>query len=119
MPLIQHATQITLATAAALSLAACTAQSSFPPVDSQMPKPAPAAAAAPMPTAAQSQKVATCAGDAILSFIGQPITNLPTTGTWSTLRVIHPGDKVTSDFVGSRLNAKVDGSGKITDIYCG
>ena len=118
MTLTRPAAQLVLATTAALSLAACGQPGSFPPVDSTMPKPA-AAAPAPMPTPAQSQKVATCAGDTILSYIGKPISQLPTTGTWSTLRVIHPGDKITTDFVGSRLNATVNGSGTIIDIYCG
>ena len=119
MPLARLATPLALAAVAALSLAACTQKGDFPPVDSQIPKPMAAAPATAMPTPAQSQRVATCAGDTILGYIGQPIAQLPTTGTWSTLRVIHPGDHVTTDFVGSRLNAKVDGSGKITDLYCG
>ena len=118
MTLTRPAIQLILAAAAALSLAACTEKGSFPPIDSTLPKPA-AAAPAPMPTPVQSQKVATCAGDTILSYIGKPLSRLPTSGTWSTLRVIRPGDKVTSDFVGARLNAKVDGSGVITDLYCG
>ncbi len=55
----------------------------------------------------------------ILTYVGHKVSELPASGTWAALRVIHPGDHVTMDFSASRLNAVVDGNSVITDLYCG
>lgn len=63
--------------------------------------------------------LATCGGNTLTGFIGQPATTLPATGPWGVMRVIQPGMGVTMDYSASRLNVTVDGKGKILTLTCG
>jgi hypothetical protein len=104
-----------------LALAACTPQPDFPPVDVPVPghvqTDAPAAAPAVAPAAAAS--IATCAGTDILNLIGQNVSKLPTSGPWSTVRILKPDSGATMDYSPTRLNVHIDKSGKILDLACG
>jgi len=62
--------------------------------------------------------LAACGG-AGLDLVGQPVTSLPATGAWTTLRIIHPGDPVTEDFSSTRLNVYLDENGLIGSVTCG
>lgn len=72
----------------------------------------------PMPTAA-APSLATCGGDALLTYVGQPLALLPASGGWRSLRVIKPGMMVTMDYSATRLNARVDAEDRILSLTCG
>lgn len=63
--------------------------------------------------------VADCGAAGLGSYVGKPVTSLPTNGMWSVLRVIKPGMMVTMDYNPTRLNVRVTGSGKILQLTCG
>ena len=60
-----------------------------------------------------------CGAAGLASYVGQPVTSLPATGAWTSLRVIKPGMLVTMDYSALRLNARVDATGKILQLTCG
>lgn len=102
---------------ALLALTACAPERGFPPIDSF--EPLGEATGFPAPTPAEAASVATCAGTDILSLVGQNVSKLPATGTWSTVRILKPGSMMTTDFSPTRLNVGTDNSGTILQIYCG
>ena len=61
----------------------------------------------------------TCGAVSLTSYVGQPVTTLPKTGPWGTVRVIQPGMGVTMEYAASRLNVTVDGAGEILSLTCG
>lgn len=76
------------------------------------------ACAAPVPPA-PADDLSSCGGTAVIALIGQPVSALPPTGGWATLRVIHPGEPVTEDYSATRLNVQIDGNGLIRALNCG
>ena len=60
-----------------------------------------------------------CGGTPIALLTGQPVSALPLTGDWGTLRVIRPGDAVTEDFSLQRLNVYLDAHDRIDRLSCG
>jgi len=100
----------TLPTAAlfCLTLAACVPAT---PIGGPIPPPMPE----PMPP---GHSGACGAGD-LMGYLGHPVTDLPASGPWGTLRVIRPGMMVTMDYSESRLNARVDARDRIIDLTCG
>jgi hypothetical protein len=104
-----------------LVLTACAPERGFPPIYSP-PADAGLTAADPGPTlaeAAAAASVATCAGTDILALVGQNVSALPATGSWSTVRILTPGSTATMDYSPTRLNVSVDNAGTITAISCG
>ncbi|MDT8858070.1 I78 family peptidase inhibitor [Paracoccaceae bacterium Fryx2] len=84
-----------------LSLAACTAAPLLPPPPSTVP-------------------LAPCGADRLQGLLGQPAPTLTRrVQPGITLRLIRPGDAVTEDFSLSRLNAQLDGRGRLLALYCG
>ena len=63
--------------------------------------------------------LSSCGAAQLTSLIGGPVTALPETGGWGTLRIIHPGDAVTEDFSTARLNVEVDAQDRILRLSCG
>ena len=51
--------------------------------------------------------------------IGAPVSQLPTQGAWSSLRIIWPGQMVTMDYSPTRLNVRVNAVGIILSLNCG
>ena len=102
---------------ALLALTACTPKPGFPPIDS--PKVQGAAPAVAQPSPAAAAAVATCAGTDILGLIGQNVSQLPASGTWSAVRILKPDSMATMDYSPTRLNVNVDTSGKILSLSCG
>ncbi len=60
-----------------------------------------------------------CGASAYAYLIGQPETLLAGTNFLPAPRIIHPGEAVTMDHVPSRMNIRIDVSGRIADVYCG
>lgn len=60
-----------------------------------------------------------CGAGSLSSLVGQPVSALPGTGPWGTLRIIRPGMAVTQDYSASRLNVTVDGTDRIERLSCG
>lgn len=77
------------------------------------------AAGVPAPPPGPATGLQSCGGTSIAAIIGQPITALPATGGWGTLRVIRPGDAVTMDYALSRLNIEIDSREVISRVTCG
>ena len=63
--------------------------------------------------------LATCGAERLSALLGQPVSTLPATGPWGSLRLIRPGTAITMDYSATRLNVRVDGAGKIRDLTCG
>lgn len=51
--------------------------------------------------------------------VGKPHTEIQKLKLTSPVRVIFPGNAVTSDHIANRLNFKVDKKGNITSVTCG
>ena len=60
-----------------------------------------------------------CGAGGLAQFIGRPVADLPDAGPWAALRVIKPGMAVTMDYSATRLDAEVDGDGRILKLSCG
>lgn len=112
----------------ALSLAACTsnpdpAPDTAPPAVSETPTPATPAGSTPAPAA--PDMAATCNAEAAQSFVGMQASELnvaeakTAAGAKGDVRVIAPGQAVTMDYRGDRLNVEVDDGNVITRISCG
>lgn len=96
--------------AAGLLLAGCTT----PPAPPHEPAPVP-------PRVAPSGE---CGAERVQDRVGRPYAEglgeaiLAESGA-ATLRVIRPGEAVTLDYRGDRINVRLDDDGVITDIRCG
>ncbi|HVI59586.1 MAG TPA: I78 family peptidase inhibitor [Luteimonas sp.] len=130
-----------LGTLCALALAACAPKPTTdgaPPADTApaATEPAPAAADAATPPAAATtpeadaapgapDMSAQCSADAAQSFVGKEATDATVAdakaaaGAKGDVRVIKPGQPVTMDFRGDRLNVEVDERNAIVRITCG
>lgn len=62
---------------------------------------------------------ASCGAAGLAAYKGQPVATLPVKGAWHSLRVIQPGMMITMDYSATRLNARVDGAGRILTLTCG
>ncbi|WP_417492950.1 I78 family peptidase inhibitor [Maricaulis sp.] len=51
--------------------------------------------------------------------IGQPVSEVDLDSLARLVRPIHPGQPVTMDFRGERLNLDLDGDGVIVRLWCG
>ena len=51
--------------------------------------------------------------------VGQPFVALAEVDLPGTLRVLYPGQTVISEVQPQRLNAEVDGAGRIRAVFCG
>jgi hypothetical protein len=63
--------------------------------------------------------LSTCGGDALQTLVGENVSVLPARGGYRSLRIIRPGMMVTMDYSATRLNARVDASGRILSLTCG
>lgn len=137
------ATIASLAMLCALALAACAPQPSTdgtPPADAapaapETAPPTPAADAADPSTGttapeadappAAPDMAAQCNADAAQSFVGKEATDATVAdakaaaGAKGDVRVIKPGQPVTMDFRGDRLNVEVDERNLVVRITCG
>lgn len=75
--------------------------------------------AVPAPPPGPATGLQSCGGTPVAALVGQPVTALPLTGGWGTLRVIRPGDAVTEDFSLQRLNVYLDAHDMIAQLSCG
>ena len=76
--------------------------------------------ATPAPPAAPADPAAdTCNMAQYASLVGKPATDPGVPPAGATVRIIKPGDQVTMDFQGTRVNFDVDAAGVITAIRCG
>ena len=106
-------TQSLLSTVAcAILLVACAA-----------PAPAPAPAA-PAPSAAAPEPVYQCNADGARFAVGQPLSPQLEAAARvragaGTVRALKPGEAVTMELNGGRLNLDVDARGRVTDVRCG
>lgn len=73
----------------------------------------------PVPPAQPGNDMATCGASALQQVIGLPVRVLPDRGSWSSIRIIHPGEMVTMDYNADRLNVRVDRNGTILQLSCG
>lgn len=80
-----------------------------------------ACAGAPGPAVVPGQggDPAPCGADRMAAYIGQPVTALPGDEVPGPIRVIRPGDAVTEDLIGTRLNVVLDREDFITALTCG
>jgi hypothetical protein len=100
------------AVATAILLVACAA-----------PAPAPAPAA-PAPSAAAPEPVYQCNADGARFAVGQPLSPQLEAAARvragaGTVRALKPGEAVTMELNGGRLNLDVDARGRVTDVRCG
>ena len=106
-------TQSLLSTVAcAILLVACAA-----------PAPAPTPAA-PAPSAAAPEPVYQCNADGARFAVGQPLSPpleaaARVRAGAGTVRALKPGEVVTMELNGGRLNLDVDARGRVTDVRCG
>ncbi|MEO8241847.1 MAG: I78 family peptidase inhibitor [bacterium] len=78
----------------------------------EMPAPSPGPVAPPA-------DLSSCHAMGLDGLIGQPLSQLPQYGKWSTLRVIKPGMMITMDYSATRLNVRVNGANRILELSCG
>ena len=65
------------------------------------------------------EQVQGCGHDQLMHLKGQPFVALATYRLPGQLRVLYPGQGVTRDLMPDRLNAQVNGSGVILNLFCG
>lgn len=65
-----------------------------------------------------AQDLSACNGEALVTFIGQPATQLDGQLP-EDARVIGPDTAVTQDYRPDRINVDVDADGNVTGIRCG
>lgn len=99
------------ALAAAVLLAACAA-------------PAPAPTSTPASPAAAAEPVYQCNADGARFAVGQPLSPQLEAAARvragaGTVRALKPGEAVTMELNGGRLNLDVDARGRVTDVRCG
>lgn len=113
----------------ALSLAACTsnpdaARDAAPPATDEATATSPPAEASTTP-AAPPDMAASCDADAAQSFVGEEASEVAVAeakdaaGAKGAVRVLKPGQPVTMDYNGDRLNVIVDDGNRIVQITCG
>ena len=82
--------------------------------------PAEPATAPPASTPAPADPAAdTCNMAQYTVLVGKPSTDPGVPPASATVRIIKPGDQVTTDVMANRLNIEVDASGNITAFRCG
>ncbi|GHH60191.1 I78 family peptidase inhibitor [[Pseudomonas] boreopolis] len=121
-----RATGLLLVSALVLSLAACQ-----PPAPDEQEavgaraQQAAEAAATPAPaTAPEAPPVGTCDATQAQALVGQPLTDEATRQAQQDtqakhVRVLKPGQAVTMEFDGERLNIEVDADNVVTGVRCG
>lgn len=75
--------------------------------------------ATPPPATPADPAADTCNMAQYASLVGKPATDPGVPPNGATVRIIKPGDQVTMDFQGTRVNFDVDAAGMITAIRCG
>lgn len=71
------------------------------------------------PAVARQADPVPCGAAAYAGLRGQPLTALPGDEIPGTMRIILPGDTLTSDFSPTRLNVTLDDSNRIAALSCG
>lgn len=92
--------------------------------EAQAQRDATAAAAPSQDTAPQAPPVGECDASQLQALVGQPLTDAVSAQAKadahaSEVRVLHPGEMVTMEFKGERLNLEVDEKQVITSVRCG
>ena len=111
---------VSLAAVLALSLGACASSQ-----DDTAPSAPPTSATEATPATPPGDAAAQCNAGAAQSFVGQEATEATVAeaqtaaGATGAVRVIKPGQAVTMDFRGDRLNVEVDERNAIVRITCG
>lgn len=112
-----------------LSLAACTsnpdaAPDTAPPTTGEATATSPPAQATPTP-ATPPDMTASCDADAAQSFVGKEASEVnvaeakAAAGAKGAVRVLKPGQPITMDYSGDRLNVIVDDGNRIVQVNCG
>lgn len=60
-----------------------------------------------------------CSAESLQHLVGQPENAFDARDLDEPVRIIHPGDAVTQDFVPKRLNVEIGSDGRIAAIRCG
>ncbi|MCB5411057.1 I78 family peptidase inhibitor [Pseudogemmobacter faecipullorum] len=60
-----------------------------------------------------------CGADQLYGLIGQPVSTLPARPSSEPMRILTPNGIASADYSPSRLNVKVDGRNRITELTCG
>ena len=60
-----------------------------------------------------------CHAVGLEGLIGASVSLLPTYGSWTSVRIIYPGQMVTMDYSPTRLNVLVNAAGIIQSLNCG
>lgn len=71
------------------------------------------------PLAIERQAAQGCGADRRGALIGQPFTALASSPIPGGLRILYPGQGITDGLTPARLNAQVDGTGRILRLFCG
>ncbi|HYG06802.1 MAG TPA: I78 family peptidase inhibitor [Stenotrophomonas sp.] len=114
-----------LLAASLLSLAACSPQpDEQEAVTAQAQREAADAATPSAETAPEAPPIGTCDATQLQSLVGQPLTDAITAqartdAKAADVRVLEPGQMVTMEFKGDRLNLEVDEKRVITSVRCG
>ena len=78
-----------------------------------------AACATTQPASLPAPSEDTCDASTYGTLVGQDATALEKILILGMVRVIRPGDAVTTDFRAARINFNIDDSGTISRIFCG
>lgn len=112
---------LSLALVAGLALMACSP--STEPTPATPVEPTTAAPTEPAPPAtkppADPAGADTCNMAQYMTLVGKPATDPAVPAASTTVRIIKPGDQVTMDFNGARLNIDVDAAGNVSGLRCG
>jgi hypothetical protein len=71
------------------------------------------------PLVIERQAAQGCGADQRQALIGQPFTALASRPIPGGLRILYPGQGITDGLTPARLNAQVDGTGRILRLFCG
>ena len=73
----------------------------------------------PIPQPPPQPDLTSCHAVGLEGLIGASVSLLPTNGSWSSVRIIYPGQMVTMDYGPNRLNVRVNAAGIIQSLSCG
>ena len=73
----------------------------------------------PIPQPPPQPDLTSCYAVGLEGLIGASVSQLPTNGQWSSVRIIYPGQMVTMDYSPARLNVRVNAAGIIQSLSCG
>lgn len=105
--------------AACLALAACQPSGGPAPSGGVPQLPQPSSGGSVLPSGGPFAYAASCPARDLAALVGKPESTARGITYQGPVRIIHPGDAVTKDYIATRLNVDIDAGGRIARLSCG